>query len=146
MKELESLLIRITTPPGNRVKGKFISSQGLRKELYEKMKEVDTDKIAGLMGGYVEKKWQKAKAQKVGGTKSLAGLFNKRVKLKGTYKGKKFLVTLRKDGQISYKKTLYPSPTSVAKVVTGRKTISGWHFWHYKNEKNQWVRLVKLKK
>ena len=146
IKELESLLIRVTDPPGNKIKGKFLSSKGLRPELNKEMTAFDADRRAGLIGGVIAQRRQKSVARQAGGRKSLEGIFSKRVRLKSTYKGKTFFATLRKDGKISYKNKLYPSPTSVAKIITGRKTISGWNFWRYKNGKNQWVKLTSLKK
>jgi len=146
IRELESLLIRVTNPPGNRIKGKFISSTILRSELNSKMIAFDANRRAGLIGGLVEQKWQKTVAKKAGGNKSLAGIFPKRIKLKATYKEETYFATLRKDGKISYKNKIYASPTMAAKIVTGRKTISGWHFWKYKNSKGNWVRLRSLKK
>lgn len=146
IKELESLLIRVVSPPGNRIVGKFIKSQTLNSTLNQLMKDFDANRRAGLIGGSVARRRQKSIAKKAGGTKSLAGIFSKRVKLKGFYKGETFFATLRKDGKISYKNKLYESPTRVAKIVTGRKTISGWSFWRFKNDKNKWVKLRSLKK
>lgn len=146
IKELESLLIRVTNPPGNRLKGKFIKSIGLRSELNAKMIAFDANRRAGLIGGLVEQKWQKTFAKKAGGNRSLAGLFTKRIKLKARYKGVTYFATLRKDGKISHKNRVYESPTMAAKIVTRRRTISGWHFWKYKDAKGKWVRLISLKK
>ena len=145
IKELESLLIRVTDPTGNRTKGKFIKSQGIKSTLNELIKEHDADRRARLIGGFVEIRRQKTKAKKAGGTKSLAGIFNKRVTLKATYKGKQNQASLRKDGTIMYKNKIYTSPTAVAKIVTKRKTISGWSFWNYKDHKNEWIKLKMLK-
>lgn len=146
IKELESLLIRVTNPPGNRIKGKFIKSAALRPELNAKLVAFDANRRAGLIGGLIEQKWQKTVAKKAGGKKSLIGIFPNRIQLRATYKEQTHIATLRKDGKISYKNKLYASPTMAAKIVTGRKTISGWHFWKYKNSKGNWVRLRSLKK
>lgn len=146
IKELESLLIRVTVPPGNRIKGKFIGSKALRAELNSKMIAHDANRRAGLIGGLIAQKWQKTVAKKAGGKQSLVGIFNKRMKLIATYKGNKYQATLRKDGSIGFKNVIYQSPTSAAKAITKRKTINGWQFWKYKNEKNEWVRLSRLKK
>lgn len=146
IKELESLLIRVTNPPSNKIKGKFIKSAALRAELNAKMIAFDANRRAGLIGGSVEQKWQKTVAKKAGGNKTLAGIFTYRKQLRATYKEKTYLATLRKDGKISYKNEIYNSPTMAAKIVTDRKTISGWHFWKYKNSNGNWVRLRSLKK
>lgn len=145
IKELESLLIRVTNPPGNKIKGKFINSKALRKELQHTLKLYVDNKIAILLGGSYAKRRQKIIAKKAGHKHSLEGIFNKRVKLKAKYKNITYFATLRKDGKISYNNKLYSTPTSAAKAITKRITISGWEFWHYKDDKNKWVCLNKLK-
>ncbi len=145
IKELESLLIRVTVPPGNRIKGKFISSQVLRKELNDLMREADADRRARLIGGLVAARRQKSVAKKAGKNKNLVGIFSKRVRLRAVYKGVTYLATLRKDGTISYKKKIYQTPTSAAKIIT-KRVVNGWQFWQYKNDRNEWVRLSRLKK
>lgn len=145
IKELESLLIRVTNPPGNRMKGKFSKSQPIKSVLNELMKNYDADKRAGLIGGVVAKRRQKSIAKKAVKTKTLKGIFNKRVRLKGIYKGEEYFATLRKDGTISFKNEIYKSPTGAAKVIV-KRTVSGWFFWRYKNDKNVWVRLNRVRK
>jgi len=146
IKELESLLLRVTNPPGNRQKGKFIKSQELKFILNNLIKEADDDKRARLIGGSFAKRRQKIKAKKAGGKNSLAGLFSRRIQLRAVYKGKTYIASLRKDGTISYKNKIYQSPTSVAKIIIKRNAVNGWTFWRYKNDKNEWVRLRTLKK
>ena len=141
---MESLLIRVTNPPGNRMKGKFSKSQPLKSILNELMKNFDADRRAGLIGG-VAKRRQKSIAKKAVKTKSLKGIFNKRIRLKGIYKGEEYFATLRKDGTISYKNEIYNSPTGATKVIA-KRMVSGWFFWRYKNDKNEWVRLNRVRK
>jgi hypothetical protein len=145
-RELESLLIRVIDPPGNRVKGKFIASEQLRSTLNKKVKDYDDDRRAGLIGGNVEKRRRKINAKKASGTKSLKGIFSRRMKLRGTHKNKTYMCTLRKDGRISYKGKLYNSPSGAAKVVIGRGAINGWNFWKYKDSKGNWKSLSSIRK
>lgn len=74
----------------------------------------------------------------------LAGSIDRRVVLRADYKGKRYLATLRKDGQVSYGGTPYGSPTAAAKAVVGR-AVNGWRFWHYKKGAF-WVPLAELRK
>lgn len=144
MKELESLLLRITHPSGNKVGGKFIKSQNLRSDIYKLIKASNEDQIALLMGGAFAQR-RRIRKLKIGkGLGDLAGIVEKRKLLKAVHKGKRYFATLRKDGTIGYKGEKYNSPTAVAKVVTGR-VVNGWHFWLIKNEKNKWVKLAELR-
>jgi len=68
------------------------------------------------------------------GTRVLAGLAEKPMRLVATYRGEKYLASLRRDGCISHKGTLYDSPTSAAKAIVGR-AANGWQFWNYRKDK-----------
>ncbi|QQS34735.1 MAG: DUF2924 domain-containing protein [Ignavibacteriales bacterium] len=142
MKELESLMLRISKPPGNKVSGTFISSQSLRSTMHKKIKAENDNKLAQLLGGQFADRLQKMKLkQKKSGSGNLARLFEKRRVIKATHRGKNYLATIRLDGKIGYKGKVYDSVTAVAKVVTGRKSINGWVFWKIKNDKNFWVKM-----
>lgn len=56
MKELESLVLRIVNPSGNKQIGKFANSKNLRLTLNQQMKEVDADRRALLIGGQVARR------------------------------------------------------------------------------------------
>ena len=111
VKELESLLLRIVNPSGNKVSGKFIKSENLRVVVNQKVKSADADRRALLMGGTVAKRRRKLKTRKEKGTKSLVGIVERRIRLKATYKGKEYRATLRKDGKIGYNGKIYESPS-----------------------------------
>jgi hypothetical protein len=145
MKELESLLLRINQPNGNKVGGKFIKSQNLRSYIHKKIKAHTEDKIALLMGGQFAERRRKTKMRFGKGLSDMAGIVEGRKVLLAKHKGKKYIATLRKDGSIGYKGKQYKSPTAVAKLVTGRKAINGWEFWKIKNDKNVWVKLDDLR-
>ena len=51
IKELESLMIRVVGPRGNRRSGKLIASKVLRRDLNKAIKAHDADRRARLMGG-----------------------------------------------------------------------------------------------
>ena len=145
MKELESLLLRITQPSGNKVGGKFIKSQNLRSEIYKLIKESNEDQIALLMGGAFAKRRRIKKLKTGKRLGDLAGIVEKRRLLKALHKGKRYFATLRKDGTIGYKGEKFSSPTAVAKHITGNGAINGWTFWLIKDEKNKWVKLSELR-
>ncbi|RPI77194.1 MAG: DUF4357 domain-containing protein [Desulfobacteraceae bacterium] len=145
MKELETLLLRISNPSGNKTTGKFAKSENLSPTLYNRMKDRDANRRASLIGGRAVQRRIKNKTKKGPGTKGLAGVVDHRIALKATYKGKDYRATLRKNGMIGYENKLYSSPSTPAQVITGR-ACNGWTFWRFRNQKGKWVPLTKLRK
>jgi len=146
MKELESLLLRIVDPKGNRVKGGFARSNDLISLLNKEMKNADADRRADLVGGSVRKRRRRRKTRSGKGIVALSGIVARSTEIHGTYKGQLYKGRLRADGQISYQGQLYASPTGAAKAASGPRTVSGWRFWRLKNEGGDWVPLRQLRK
>jgi hypothetical protein len=144
VKELESLVLRIVAPGGNRVKGKFSRALNLLKGLDATLRGHDADRRARLLGGAVARRRRKAKAIKWKGTKALSGMNDRRVALRARQKGKTYRASLRKDGVITYAGKHYGSPSSAAGAALGR-SVNGWHFWQYKSGRN-WVPLQHIRK
>jgi RAMA domain-containing protein len=145
MKELESLMLRVMDPPGNRQKGKFLDGANLFGELNAEMQERDADERARLLGGRVAKRRQSKKARSNTGTAALVGAFPRAKKLLGYYKGYEYRAGLRQDGRIYFDGVLYDSPSAAAAVARARRT-NGWRFWHFKDAKGDWVPLRDLRK
>ncbi|MDR3665827.1 MAG: DUF2924 domain-containing protein [Ignavibacteriaceae bacterium] len=145
MKELESLLLKISNPIGNKKGGGFTKSQNLRRIIYNKIKEKDDDKRALLIGGHFAERRRINKFKISKGSKVFSGIIDKRMKLKATYNGTEYYATLRKDGRIGYKGKQYSSLTAAAKAITSR-AINGWNFWHFKDNKGHWTRIQALRK
>jgi hypothetical protein len=159
IRELEALLLRIVRPSGNRVSGRLGSATNLYRALHAAMAERDSEERALLLGGVAKRrldrkqqtaskragKHPRTKRTKEKPAYPAADLASPRLKLEGTYKGKTYAAVLRRDGQIRYKRKLYPTPTSVARLATGRGNINGWSFWKAKQE-GEWVRLKELRK
>lgn len=144
VKPIESLLLRIINPKGNKVQGRLPGAVDLKKELNHQVSEQQADERARLLGGALARNRQRKKAASAKGSLVLAGSIDRRMVLRGEYKGVRFMATLRKDGHASYKKELYTSPSAAAKAVIGR-AANGWHFWHYKKGA-QWVPLAELRR
>jgi len=145
MKELESLLLRIVNPTGNKQTGKFAGAEDLRLRLNRLMKDADADRRALLLGGHVARRRVRSKTSKKKGTRVLSGVVARRFVLKGRLKGVGYRATLRKDGSISYDGKVYDSPSAAGRAVSGR-SCNGWQFWHYRNDNGEWVPLKKLRK
>ena len=82
MKQLESLLLRIAPPGGNRVSGGFGGPANLYRTLNRMVSRADADRRASLIGGWVARQ-RRAKAVAAGGSLGLAGLVDRRMALRG---------------------------------------------------------------
>ena len=145
IKELESLLLRIVNPEGNKQTGSFAKSHNLYRDLNRKITDFDADKRAKLMGGWVEKRRQRIRASKAKGKGALKGLVEKRLILKAWDGDWEYTASLRRDGTIRYDDEIFDTPNAAAKCALGRNKW-GWGFWHYKNIAGEWVKLATLKK
>ncbi|MFL6621281.1 MAG: hypothetical protein ACJ8NR_01485 [Sulfurifustis sp.] len=145
VKQLESLLLRISKPAGNRVKGGFGGSANLYRRLAKAMSAADADRRALMLGGRAARQRRRAKTADARGTLVLVGLVERRLPLRGEYKGKTYRATLRRDGYISYKGGLYESPSAAARRII-KGPANGWMFWHYKEAARNWPPLAELRR
>lgn len=143
IKELESLLLRIVTPQGNRVRGKFGRAENLYPSLSRAMSDADAKNRAYLLGGVAELRLRRRLTRASKGAKALAGVASHRILLRGTYLEKVYRASLLRTGQVRYAGKLYPSPTAAARAVVGRN-VNGWWFWRYKDHAS-WERLRELR-
>ena len=144
MKELESLLLRIVNPRGNKQVGKISRSTNLRPQLNKLIKAGDDDRRARIMGGRITKRRIKSKSAKQRGANILIGSFERAMPLRGYMSGYEYRGSLKRNGEISYYGRSYPSPTAAASAAVGRR-INGWAFWTFRNKKGEWVKLQTLK-
>ena len=146
IKELESLLLRILSPSGNKQRGKFVASKNLYRVLSGAIKDADNDRRALLLGGPIAKRRRRSKTRKNTGTLALAGVVEKRMRLKAVYRGYEYSASLRKDGRISFDGELFDNPSAAAKTIVRTKTVNGWRFWKYKNAAGDWVALKQFRR
>lgn len=144
MKELESLLLRIADPRGNKVRGKFNGSDNLRLQLKSLIKETNQARVTRLIGGGSAKSKVEKKAKSANGKRALAGIFERSIPLRGWHRGYEYRALLRKDGTIRYASEQFGSPSAAASAAAGRR-MHGWWFWHYKTTSGEWARLRTLK-
>jgi hypothetical protein len=145
MRELESLLLRIMDPAGNKVRGRLAAAENLIPRLEDAMRKRDADRRATILGGRSLRKRRRQKSSQAKGTRVLAGLVEHRRSLQGNRSGKVYRAALRRDGRISYRRKLYETPTGAARAALGVQR-NGWGFWHFKNERGRWVPLRTLKR
>lgn len=143
--EIESLLVRIANPKGNRVIPRGRSTGALVKQLRNLIKARQREELAGLFSakhavGRIERK------KVLGGSSGLEGLVSKRTRLYRTYKGKEYKAILSPRGYISLAGKRYGSASAAAKAVIKRKSpINGRAFWYIRNGSGDWVRLMDFK-
>lgn len=142
MKEMESLLLRITPTKGNKVKGKLAGSRDLKRELQKNIKELQRMELYGLMGNKQASHKTKNKAPKKDTTLPMA---ERLVFLKREYKGKLYRATWRRDGTVNLNGEIYESLSASGRAVTKRGT-NGWTFWMARNADKKWVRLDRIKR
>ena len=132
IKELETLLLRIVSPSGNRVGGKFVRSQNLAVQLRRDIRAWHREqeqllvpvrrKAAGEKKVRVERQ--------VGGKAPLAAYVSEPKKMRVRYKGKLYRARIRRDGTILYDSVVYQTPSAAGMAVRKRAT-NGWQFWQY---------------
>jgi hypothetical protein len=142
--ELEGLLIRIAEPHGNRASGRFTGSKDLFRPLHKRLKEIDADRRATLLGGSVAARRRTLKARRAKGRAALAGFADRRIPLQARYKGKTHKATLRRDGRIRVGRKLFDSPGAAARAIAPG-IRRGWHFWRFRDPDGKWVRLETVK-
>ncbi len=135
IRELEALLLRIIRPQGNRVGGSLRAAKNLLPGLQRAMTRRDEERRAEMLGGRaaisLEKRRKRSDARKVAAVPRL-------IFLRASYKGTKYVARLRKDGQVAYAGSLYPSLRAAAKAIVGTRAVNGRQFWRAKH-KGEWI-------
>ena len=124
-EDLESLLITICEPKGNRQRprGKAVNLEtDFKKRIDTYRKEQD----ALLFGRRRTKENRRT------------------IPLQVVYKGKKYTAKLLPDGTIIYNKQTFSSPSAAGRFVTGKVASNGLTFWKAKDKKGNLVPLKKL--
>ena len=122
--EIESLLVRIANPKGNRATPKGRDSRNLLKSLRQLIKQKHAQEWESLISKPRDR--QKYDLPRSGQT--LKGLVRRRMPLYGTYKGREARAMLTPAGSIIFKGKKYLTPTAAALKVVTRKTVNGWIF------------------
>ena len=100
INDIESLLIRIAEPVGNRVKPKGRDSKQLLMRLKAMLSRKHKEEVNELISGRKSKISSKAKSRK----ETLVGMVSRRTPIYKTYKGKEYKAILTPAGKISFQK------------------------------------------
>ncbi len=146
LHELETLLLKIANPKGNKQSGNFIKSQNLKPILKKQVSTAWKKELEELFGGGNEEAVIETRpVVRIKGRKPvLAGLFIKRTEIRMKYKGKIYKASIRKDGSILYAGKLYTSPSLAGSAIKKRAT-NGWTNWKYEQAPGYWVLLDNLR-
>jgi hypothetical protein len=145
LKELESLLLRIVKPTGNKQKGKFIKSEDIRRRFARDVRVHQRDDLISLLGKKIfqpeeEEQFFKGRRPILG--KCITGP----MKLRTRFKGKTLTARVRRNGLIRFRDKVYSSPSLAGAAACKRRTCNGWGFWKYERAPGDWVPLNELRK
>jgi hypothetical protein len=131
LRELESLILRVAQPPGNRQLGKFSGAQNLNRSFgreIAKKQRVERDRILGRESLTEEIKRGSKQSRRI----------------RGKFKGKFVKARLRPDNRVRMKGKLYTSPSAAASAIRKGPT-NGWSFWQYERGPGDWVPIDELR-
>ena len=144
--EIESLLVRIANPKGNRIVPRGKSAGMLVKKLKSLIRKRQKEELTRLFAP--NRKMQSLDRRGASGRPaSLIGLVEKKTPLFRTYKANEYKAMLGADGIISIGGKKYTSASAAARAVISRKSaVNGWNFWYIQNQLGDWVRLADYRK
>ncbi len=152
IREVESVVVRIAEPRGNKQRGRLGGSKNLVRKLDAAIKERQKEERRGMLGdgkGKAARKKVKKRRKKAKGKKEerpLKGFFPGGKRIYATYKGKDYKAWVYGGGSIRLNGKLYASPSMAGISVTKKKTINGWKFWKYKDKNGKLVYIDQLRK
>lgn len=148
LREVESLLLRITRPVGNKITGKLKQSINLRPKL-KRIMTANSKKVIGEILGTEKPPTKKAKKRASKAAKEerpLKGLLRDYQRIYASYKGKEYKAKVLPSGSIKYNGKLYNTPTGAAQAIVDRSTVNGWGFWKYKDASGNLTAIKGLRK
>jgi hypothetical protein len=147
IKEIESLVLRISYPKGNIVRGKLKQSKDLRPLLKSRLKDEWGKQLDGIIGNKNRPagKIKKRKIKKTG-ERHLHGCFPEGKVIYANYKGEEYKAWVYSNGRIKVKGKFFDSPSMAGISVTKKKTMNGWRFWKYKDKSGKLVYIDQLRK
>ncbi len=145
LKELESLVLRIVKPKGNKLKGKFLRAENLRRRFADEIQQTQKSELISMMGKIISTK--EIRPRKIAGKKAaLAGYISGPMKLRANYKGSVITAQVRRDGTVRFEGKKYFSPSVAGAKACQRRSCNGWTFWKYERAPGDWVLLDNLRR
>jgi hypothetical protein len=145
IKELESLLLRVSKPAGNRQRGRFSRSENLLRRFATEIKSLQRTEWYSIIGRTPQLKPGLKNRQSPSASLPLAEYIDGPLKLRATLKGKTYTARVRGDGSVRFDGKIYDSPSAAGTAVC-KRSCNGWWFWKYERAPGDWVRLSELRK
>jgi hypothetical protein len=145
LHELETLILKIASPKGNKQSGNFINAQDLRPMLRKAVTKVQQKELIGLGLKKTKKVVLPEIIEQKGRKAVLAPYVSKRFEIRLRYKGKTYKATVRKDGTILCEGKVYNSPSMAGRAIIAH-AANGWSIWRYERAPGDWLPLDNLRK
>jgi predicted GIY-YIG superfamily endonuclease len=145
LKELESLILRVVKPKGNKQKGKFLKSDDIRRRFARDIRSRQHNELLSLLGKEKVSELEEERLA-IGRQPVLANYIEGPIKLQARYKGKIIKAHVRRNGSIRFKGKVYWSPSLAGAAACKRRTCNGWTFWQYERAPGDWIPLNELRK
>ena len=143
IKEMESLLLRISQPPGNKIRGSFYKCQNLQRIFARDIRTEQREQLDEIFGR--SRNIEPEALTKEGRWPVLANYIEKAMPIRGKHKGVLVNARVRTNGSIRFKKRIFNSPSLAAEAALGHKK-NGWTFWQYQRAPGDWVHLSELRR
>ena len=146
LRELESLVLRIASPSGNKQIGKFSNSENLGNGLKRQLSQFQRVELNRMFRDTTAKKAEKPRTRikSKGRLPALAPYVKERFRIRFDYKGKRHIARVRSDGTINYRGKIYTSPSKVGNAIAKHGT-NGWRAWKFQRAPGDWVYLDELR-
>jgi hypothetical protein len=151
IRELESLVLRIVRPSGNKQIGKFSKAENLRRRFAKMARQDARERLARVLGNdaTVADKALRNETKRPGARSAVLARYmeGRPIRLRGAHRGKTFRAYVRRDGVVVFAKKRFTSLSmAAAHALPTRRAINGWWFWKYERAPGDWVRLKELRK
>jgi hypothetical protein len=146
LRELESLILRVVKPTGNKQKGRFARSVDIRRRFAKDIRarhRIELNMMLGRTPPRVPS--ARVKSKRAGRLPSLAKFGIGPTTLRARYKGKLLKARVRRDGTIRFNGALFRSPSHAGGAAI-KRSCNGWTFWQYQRAPGDWVRLNALRR
>jgi hypothetical protein len=151
LKELESLILRVVKPSGNKQKGKFTRSEDLRHRLKKDFRDAHRAQFDALFCKISNSTQCKMALKSIPAGNNhrkplLAKYITASMSLRAHFKGKTLKARVSKDGNIHLADKIFTSPSMAAVAAIQGKNCNGWTFWKYQRAPGDWVELDTLRR
>lgn len=145
LHELETLILKIAAPKGNRVSGNFMNAQNLKPVFKKAVTKAQQKELVKLGLKKIAETVIPKSVTPDGRKPVLAPYVKDKFEIRFWYKDKLYKAAVRKDGTILYQGKSFNSPSMAARAITER-AMNGWLTWRYERAPGDWVILDVLRK